>query len=247
MSKKNSRSQRKQKRLGNKGQQVQPVTQQPTPAPHAFTQASWLPDAGWLGMELEALNEIHAIILRETERRDKSLRASFDALLAQGAQQDWLDIVIDDGYTNSKVERWSTLIQAVAVYHQIEDQLKFTFLNIFSGLAREARDTKLRDVSKWKSVRKMLNESCGVELTKIARYNDVNELRLICNAVKHTGGEANRELVEFTKNTLKFKHGDKIESKDVDLNKYGSAASEFVADFRNKAEAGLTKKFGNPR
>ncbi|XXY13357.1 hypothetical protein WME88_34360 [Sorangium sp. So ce216] len=243
---KNNRRHRKQERLRKKGQAVQPVAQKPTPAPCAFSQASWLPDGVWLEMELDALNEIHDIIMRETKRRDDRFQKSFAALQAQGADHEWLDTVIDDGYANCKVERWSTLLQAIAVYHQIEDQLKFIFLSIFSGCDREARDTKLRDVSTWKSVRKMLNESCAVELTKISRYNDVNELRLICNAVKHTGGQVTRELSEFTKSTLNLKRGDDIKSKDVDLKKYGSSASEFVVDFRNQAEAGLTKKFGKP-
>lgn len=222
----------------------------PTPKPWGD---SWLPTEGWmraLSFKVEYLSELHDIITGHTAATHEKLSKKLEQLpllnLPPDEEYETADVIVDDAYTLRSIERWSTLLQLVALFHQLEHELGVLFKWILSGFPKTQRSLKLWSVHRWKELRALFKETCASELTKVASYNDVNELRLLCNCVKHAGGKVTRELADFTQNGAKFRLDDELTEKNVELGKYRKAVQEFLVDFTRQAEDGLQKRFGTP-
>jgi hypothetical protein len=213
----------------------------------------WLPSKDWpsqLSFSVDYLSELHDIVVSQTSLVMKRLEERWNELphlhLPPDDEYEARDILVDDAHVANSVRRWSTLLQVVALFHQLESELQMLFRWVLSGLPKQDREPKLRSIHQWKELRKLYKECCDRELTKVSRYNEVNELRLLCNSVKHAGGKVTHELAEFTKSTTKLQQGADLEAHNIDLPKYRAALSEFLEDFAAEAEAGLQQKFGKP-
>jgi len=86
------------------------------------------------------------------------------------------------------------------------------------------------DLFRWKSLKKVLLRN-SIDLTKVACYSEVNQLRCLNNAIKH-GETVSEELEEAGWG----REGDSIDAKrcSQELRIYSEACDAYLADLRSK-------------
>lgn len=224
-----------------------PAAKQPT---HAYGD-TWFPDANTYGEALqlryESLTALHEDTVERTDQTRKRLDADFDAAKAQADQGDedatfHLDFLIDDFHALTAQERWSALLHVIGLYHSLERELGSLFRWRLSYLPSSDREKQLRRVHKWKEFGNMAKSLCDVTISQLAGYADVDELRTICNSIKHTGGNVSSDLA-----TLKgWQLGAPIDHAALDLGRLREGAVAFLTALVRASEVGTTRLVGPP-
>lgn len=218
---------------------------------HHYNSAAWLPPTGvftatlsWQCDQLAALHEtVSSAVVMESPAVKKEFEKARSAY--EGGDEDAsfaMDWFIDDLMSLDVQERWSALLQCVAVYHYLEGEVGSVFRHVMSGLPDNTKKKELRKVHKWDELAGLLLRWCDIDVTTLSDYARVNELRLVCNAVKHTGGLVSEELAKATS----LVEGEPIKTTDLDLEAFRKAAIRFLKEMVTKTAAGLLKKHGKP-
>jgi hypothetical protein len=217
--------------------------------PHPWG-ATWFPAADWfttgLAMQCDALAELHERVVEGGKDQEAALTAQFEKLKsALQPHDEQVDAVIDDLMSVQTQVRWSALLHCVALYHYLESEIVVLFRWRLSAFPEKERAVQLRRVHRWDELKKLSRGYVDTRLSEVAEYATVNELRNVCNSVKHTGGAISKDLAD-----LKGKgwtEGEDIDHARLDLKMFSSGAQAFLDDLLARAERGTTRLLGLPR
>lgn len=226
-----------------------PAPAKSAPRPKNAFGATWFPPhelfKSSLEMHYASLTDLHESVLNATVSDEKTLEAEFNLLkgiLPPG--DDHLDSVIDDVMSLKTRTRWSALLHAVAAYHYLECEIVLLMRWRLSGMADKDAGMIIRQVHVWDRFKDMTKSHLGTQLSTLKGFTTVDELRVVCNAAKHTAGEVSTDLAN--RKGKAWKVGESIDTAKLDLPAYRLAAVGFLSELVKNAEAGVTKQFGPP-
>lgn len=208
---------------------------------------TWYPPPGLfvddLKLEIDKLAELQETVTTAIAKAKTELEAAWAKLKGDHEWDDEAaEWVADDWYGVDEQERWAILLHIVAVYHTLEHEVGSVIRWRISGMPDAQQEELLFQVHKWRGLEELLDKLCKVQLSAISRYSDVNELRVLANSVKHTGGHVSKELATLTGRT----RGDQIAPASINAEALRNAALEFMRDLVVKVEAGTQALLGTP-
>lgn len=212
--------------------------------------ATWFPSAVYFttgfAMHCEALAELHEGVVQQGQLQEAALTTQFDQLkgVLLPDHDAHVDAVIDDVMSVHTQVRWSALLHCVALYHYLESEFVILFRWRLSSFPREERVAQLRRVHRWDDLKKLSRDYTDTRLSEVAEYATVNELRIVCNSVKHAGGAISKELAAFKGKG--WAEGEDIDHAKLDLKRFRSGAQAFLDDLLARAERGTTRLLGSP-
>lgn len=217
------------------------------PRPTNVFGSTWFPPhelfKSSLEMHYSSLTDLHESVLNATVSDERKLEAEFDRLrkiLPPG--DDHLDSVIDDVLSLQTRTRWSALLHAVAAYHYLECEIVLLMRWRLSGMTEKDANLIIRQVHVWDRFKDMTKVHLGTQLSALPGFTTVDELRVVCNAAKHTAGLISTDLAN--RKGKSWKVGEPIDTAKLDLPAYRQAALGFLSELVRSAEAGVTKQFG---
>lgn len=224
----------------------------PVPAvPKSGFGSTWLPHprmyADMFRLEAEQLAQLHDDVVTQSAAASAAISSDWKRVIGEADEDDddareYLDSLHGETKAIEARERWSALLHCVALYHYLERELGSVFKWVFSGLPDSERENQLRRVHKWSDLAILADAHLGITVSAVDRFDDVDRLRLICNAVKHTGGKVSSELARKTG----WASGSPIEPVMLDLCALRKAGELFLEDFVARANAGLQTRLGPP-
>lgn len=199
-------------------------------------------------LELSVLVAAHDNAIKEIKETQSSLQARWKSL-----QADWNDddaeSLCDNAWLAHKVERPVTLFHLVSLFHFVEVSIGELLERRLTGIdARTAEQVRFQ-VHQWDPLKVVLKKWCGVDRHRVACVDDINELRLLCNAIKHSGGRVSGRLARTGKRIdgSAWIENDLIEPGQIDLARLQGAIPKFLVDLTQQAELAAQEKFGPPK
>jgi len=138
--------------------------------------------------------------------------------------------------------RETTLLFMVAVYHAVENTLRSVFRWRLSGLPELTRENLLRQGHDWRALQRLTKTYFNFQLASLKGASEVNVLRLVANAMKHTDGKVSKDLAAATK----WKKGEPIPASGALLTRLYRPCMRFIVEFVKAAEKGTRELFGEP-
>ncbi len=226
-----------------------PPTNVTVPTPTNAYGDTWFPPSELFATSLEmhyaSLATLHGRVDEPTAVDEKKLESEFASLAALRPPGDeHLDSVIDDILSLQSQVRWSALLQIVAIYQYLEAEIVLLMRWRFSGLMKPEVDILIRQVHQWDRLKELTRDHCGTQLSSVANYTNVDELRVLANAVKHTAGLISKDVANRKGKTWEV--GKPIDTTKLDLPSYRTAAVAFLSDLVKSAESCVTNQFGPP-
>jgi len=147
----------------------------------------------------------------------------------------YLDALNDDLFQTKEIEDTSKFLMVVQLKIVLETTTKRVLLWAVNSVSEEERNKFLKDMSYQKRLREKM-ERLNINIEDIADSLTIDELRCLCNAIKH-GGLVDEELSKFAvwSNDI----GKEINTTKIDLERYYEAIPKYIFDFTEKVKDSL--------
>lgn len=121
-----------------------------------------------------------------------------------------------------------------ALYAHVENVIKLIINSFFINKNKQYKFDQLKKCLKSKDI----------DICKIKNFNSYNELRLICNSIKHTNNRVSEDLSSDFPD--KWKKGNKLEKMNIEFDHLYPETKLFLLDLINKCSESKFNKYCEP-
>lgn len=196
-----------------------------------------------IGIDLDIINETHKQIAKYLEEQAgkwdnewKALQQVLAANPSAWSEEDAEHVEEQEWWTN-QMRRRAALQYIVGLYHLVETGIGRLLALRLDGVPKDEAEQARRNLHRWDEAKKVIKKYFGVRRADLAKASDINELRLLCNAIKHAGGRVSDKLADVGKmaNGQHWVEGKRIELEQIDLTRMAAAVPLFLHDLIDKA------------
>lgn len=142
-----------------------------------------------------------------------------------------MDCLYDEMAQLKDVEDFSKKLAVVGFYMIVENVTKKIMKWLYDDLDEKMIEKKLRSLHRWDVLKKELSLLCGFDLSGVAEYSTIDELRCLNNVIKHSG-YVDRDLVAFPK--WRDELDKEIDTSLIDLEKFSESILEYIQNLVEK-------------
>jgi hypothetical protein len=188
-------------------------------------------------IEIDSVKELEGLVrqgtINESSRIDKYKRdLKIEEFESEYEFDNYIDALNDDLLQIVEVEDVCRFLIVVKLKIIVETITKRLLLWTLSNASDEKRNEFLRELSKHKHFIKTIKQM-GIIPENITEFNEINELRCLCNAIKH-GSIVDNELSGFA--VWSSDSGNEIDARKIDLEKYYNSIPKYVFDLSEKVK-----------
>jgi len=159
---------------------------------------------------------------------DSSNQEQYDS---EHEHNSYMDSLNDEIAQLQDVEDISKKLSVVGLYMVVERFIKKIMRCLYHDLDEDSKSKKLRTLYRWDFVVQELGILCRPDITEVAEFSIISELRTLNNLIKHDG-YVDEYLVAFA--TWKNELNKEIDANLIDLDKYGEAIPKYIRGFVEK-------------
>lgn len=139
------------------------------------------------------------------------------AKLAEDLPEEQKDYLADDLYQLDKISDLTDQLSIIALYRVVELMTGRMLAHEFGSAAR-------RKASDVRQLRHYLRQHKSFDLETLPHYRAINELRLLNNAIKHSGRVTDKLANEFPR----WKNGDKLSGLDAAYDRLSPKVPKYI-------------------
>lgn len=146
-------------------------------------------------------------------------------------QQDYnmhMDSISDELAQLEELEDTSKKLSVIGLYMVVEKFTKKIMKWLYHDLDEDKKSKKLRKLHIFDFLQEELNHLCNFDITAVEQFPMISELRILNNAIKHSG-YVDELLASFP--TWGDELDKEIDSGLIDLEKYSEAIPKYIHDF----------------
>lgn len=167
-------------------------------------------------LQTEYLENFRNLMRRGRRERADDLKERLDEIDPSG---EYAEVLGDEKQVLDEIQDLADEMAIIGLYRIVELNLKKLALHLYtSGNRPELRNTG--------AVRSKLKSDYNLDINNIYNFDEVNELRVLNNAIKHQR-EVTEELAEFGGWT----EGDSLKNLDDAFNRLKPAVQEYLENF----------------